>query len=255
MFAPRRLDFRSDATPPRAASIFIYSRVLPKFQRIAMRLFDTDSFNCEHRAQEIPQMAQAWTVSGSYFETCNCETLCPCIFLSPPTHGDCTVLVGWHIDKGSLGNVALDGLNLAAAFHSPGHMAQGNWKAAFYLDARASDPQKDALVKIFSGQMGGAPAALAALVSQVLGVKSAAIEFRAEGNRRRMSIAGVGEAEIQAIAGGGGAEVTISNHPLGIAPGYASVVSKSEKLEYRDHGMQWSLSGCSGQFSPFKYEG
>jgi hypothetical protein len=239
----------------RAASTFIYSRTLPKFQPDAAAPFDTGGNSCEHRAREISSMAQAWMVSGSYFETCNCETLCPCIFLSPPTHGDCTVLVGWHIDKGTLGAVALDGLNLAAAFHSPGHMAQGNWKAAFYLDARATDQQKDALVKIFSGQMGGAPAALHALVGQVLGVKSAAIEFHAEGNRRRMSIAGVAEAEIQAIAGGGGADTVISNHPLGIAPGFPSVVSKSERLEYRDHGMQWKLSGCSGQFSPFEYRG
>jgi hypothetical protein len=219
------------------------------------RSFDIAGVNCKHLVREASSMAQSWAVSGTYFETCNCETLCPCIFLSPPSHGDCTVLVGWHIDSGSLGKVALDGLNVAAAFHSPGHMAQGNWKAAFYIDARATDPQKDALQKIFSGQMGGAPAALAALVGQVLGVKSAPIEIVAEGNRRRMSVAGVAEAEIQAIAGGGGADVSISNHPLGIAPGFPSVVSKSERLEYRDYGMQWNLSARSGQFSPFEYRG
>ncbi len=38
-------------------------------------------------------MAPKWQAKGDYFETCNCETLCPCIFLSPPTEGNCTVLV------------------------------------------------------------------------------------------------------------------------------------------------------------------
>jgi hypothetical protein len=33
-------------------------------------------------------MPTSWKVSGSYFETCNCEAACPCIFLSPPTSGD-----------------------------------------------------------------------------------------------------------------------------------------------------------------------
>ncbi|MHA6645712.1 DUF1326 domain-containing protein, partial [Mesorhizobium sp. A623] len=35
-------------------------------------------------------MMTEWKLSGSYFETCNCETACPCVFLSPPTEGDCT---------------------------------------------------------------------------------------------------------------------------------------------------------------------
>ncbi|MBI3680386.1 MAG: DUF1326 domain-containing protein [Acidobacteria bacterium] len=38
---------------------------------------------------------------------------CPCIFLSPPTEGDCTAVVGWHIDTGNLGAVDLAGLNVA----------------------------------------------------------------------------------------------------------------------------------------------
>lgn len=32
-------------------------------------------------------MAPNWNAKGDYFETCNCQTLCPCIFLSPPTEG------------------------------------------------------------------------------------------------------------------------------------------------------------------------
>jgi hypothetical protein len=35
----------------------------------------------------------AWKVEGAYVEACNCEAACPCIFLSPPTEGECNVLV------------------------------------------------------------------------------------------------------------------------------------------------------------------
>jgi len=58
-------------------------------------------------------MAPKWQAKDDYFETCNCRTLCPCISLSPPTEGNCTVLE-WHIESGKFGYASLDGLNVAA---------------------------------------------------------------------------------------------------------------------------------------------
>ncbi|MGH7934096.1 MAG: DUF1326 domain-containing protein [Candidatus Binataceae bacterium] len=124
-----------------------------------------------------------------------------------------------------------------------------------YLDSRASAQQSDALTKIFSGQAGGAPAALHPLISKVLGIKSAEIAYHASGRTRRMTIRDVGESEIEALEGAGGADVTISNHPLGIAPGHPSTVARSKQLRFRDHGFTIDLTGKSGQFSPFTYEG
>ena len=69
-------------------------------------------------------MADNWTISGDYFEACNCEAACPCVFLSPPTTGECTLLVGWHIDSGNMNGADLGGLNVALAVHSPGHMIE-----------------------------------------------------------------------------------------------------------------------------------
>jgi hypothetical protein len=86
-----------------------------------------------------------WSLSGTYFETCNCEAACPCVFLSPQTQGDCTVLVAWHIDKGHYGDTVLDGLNVALAVHSPGTMVETKWKAAAYFDERSDQGQNDAL--------------------------------------------------------------------------------------------------------------
>ncbi|MEE8334606.1 MAG: DUF1326 domain-containing protein, partial [Alphaproteobacteria bacterium] len=45
-----------------------------------------------------------WSLKGTYFESCNCDAACPCVFLSAPTDGDCTVLIGWHIDQGNDGD-------------------------------------------------------------------------------------------------------------------------------------------------------
>ncbi len=198
-------------------------------------------------------MAANWTVSGLYMEACNCEAACPCVMLSPPTDGKCTVLVGWHIEKGTFSNVSLDGLNVVLAAHAPGHMLKVKWKVALYLDQRANKEQQEALGKIFSGQAGGPPAALTGLIGEVLGVTTKRIDFLAEGKRRSVTIQGVGEAEIEALAGQGGKEVTVENHPLTPVPGFPAVVSRSTKATYHDHGLTLEVTGKNGFFSPFAY--
>ncbi len=198
-------------------------------------------------------MAEKWSVSGAYCEVCNCEAACPCVMLSPPTTGDCTVLIGWHIEKGNFEQVSLDSLNVALAAYAPGRMTEVKWKVALYLDDRADPAQRDALAKIFSGQAGGPPGALTALIGEVLGVKSAGIEFRADGKRRGLRIAGVAEADIEALAGQGGKEVTISNHPLTPVPGFPAVVARSKRASYHDHGLALEVTGKNAFYSPFEY--
>ena len=192
-------------------------------------------------------------LEGTCFESCNCEAACPCVFLSKPTEDECGVLIAWHIDKGKFEDVALDGLNVAFAVRSPGHMAQVKWDAAVYLDKRANDKQKDALTKIFGGQAGGHPAALASHMGKILGLASVPIDYQAKGKQRSMKIPNVAEMSIEALEGQGGAEITVSNHPLCIAPGNPAVTARSKTLSYKDHGMSWELSGKSGFFSPFQY--
>lgn len=199
-------------------------------------------------------MSDKWSLTGTYFEACNCDVACPCVFLSPPTTGDCTVFVGWHIDKGSQGKVTLDGLNVALAVHSPGNMVATKWQAAVYFDSKASEAQKSALTQIFTGQAGGHPAVLVSFVGEVLGVKSVGIDYHADGKRRSLKIADIVEAEIEAIGGADGSEVTIKGPPLSISPGYAATVAKSKKLSYHDYGLQWEISEKNGFFSPFAYQ-
>jgi hypothetical protein len=62
-------------------------------------------------------MAESWKVAGTYFESCNCYAPCSCVCLSPPSDGDCAVLIGWHVDQGEFADVTLDGLNIA--LHEP----------------------------------------------------------------------------------------------------------------------------------------
>jgi hypothetical protein len=196
-----------------------------------------------------------WQLKGTYFETCNCNVACPCVFLSPPSEGECRVLVAWHVDQRQDGDIDLADLNVAMAIHSPGHMLQTKWRAALYLDQRANDQQRQALTRIFAGQAGGHPEALASFVGDVLGVASVRIDYQATGRKRSLSIPDIVSAEIEAIEGQGGGDVTISGHPLCVAPGEPAVVARSKRLDYTDHHMIWSISDRNGFYSPFAYQG
>ena len=194
-----------------------------------------------------------WSLKGQYFEACNCEAACPCVFLSPPTEGECTALVGWHIEEGEFDGIQLDGLNVALAVLSPGHMAEVQWRVALYLDDRATEAQGTALAAIFSGQAGGHPARLGAHIGEVLSAGPASITFESQDKGTSMTIAGVADVAITAAAGQGDAEITVDNHPLAIAPGFPAVVSRSDRFTYADNDMEWEISEKNGFYSPFTY--
>jgi hypothetical protein len=200
-------------------------------------------------------MSSSWKLTGTYFEACNCEVACPCVFLSAPSHGDCTLLVAWHIEKGQFGALKLDGFNAALAAHSPGHMLKTKWEVALYTDRRADPEQTTALQKIFGGQVGGAPAALAPLIGKVLGARSVEIDYKAEGKKRSLSIPNIAKSEIQGLVGQDGADVTVNKIPMTAVPGEVTVVGKSTGVSYHDFGMNWQFSERNGFYSPFNYNG
>jgi len=197
----------------------------------------------------------SWKLEGTYMESCSCDAICPCIVLNTPTKGDCSALVAWKIEKGSDDNIDLSGLNVALLVHSPGKMHETPWDVAVYLDARAKEDQKESLLKIFGGKAGGHPAALAEMIGNILGVADADIHFNKEGKNYLVKIANVAEVELEPLEGQGGANITVSNHLLAVAPGYDAVVGKARKSRIKAHDWDWNLDGQQCMFSPFVYEG
>jgi hypothetical protein len=205
-------------------------------------------------------MATSWQLTGDYFENCNCDFICPCLFsakpqmLSAPTRGACEVALAFHVDSGKYGDVPLDGLNAVVAIRTPGAMAEGNWSAAVYLDDRADDKQRDALQTIFTGAGGGPIGAVAPLISNVLGVKSAGIKFQKDGQRRSVEIPGVMSMAINAIPSGApGTEIWASN-----ASPFAASVSLAvgeASSTWQDYGMRWDNSGKNGHYAPISWSG
>jgi hypothetical protein len=200
-----------------------------------------------------------WKLEGDYFEGCNCDSICPCIFKGDPDEGYCNVTTAWHIQKGSYGdsdnNINLDGLNVVALFHTPGNMLTGpKWNAALYIDDRASKEQTDSLTTIYSGQAGGFFAAANNLIGRALGVKSVPIEFDIDGKRRRLRIKDLLQLEIAGVVGADpNLESLVVNPAFSPVPGSNLVVAQSSKYAYNDHGMQWDNSGKNGFYCRFSY--
>ena len=93
-----------------------------------------------------------WTLHGREFANCNCSYGCPCQFNALPTNGNCWAVVGIQIDKGQHGDVDLSGLKLAGIFKYPAAIHMGNGEAQPIVDRRASEAQRNALLRIMSGQ-------------------------------------------------------------------------------------------------------
>ncbi|KRR26282.1 hypothetical protein CQ14_01845 [Bradyrhizobium lablabi] len=198
------------------------------------------------RVAQAAEEKSAWNVKGRFMESCNCEAMCPCVVGNAPTVGMCTVLLGYHIETGRKGDVTLDGLNVVRMNFSPSHMTKGNWRGAFYIDERANPAQREALSAIFSFKPGGAFAAQAGMVAEVLGVKFVPITFESKGRQWKLAIAGIGDADIAAIEGRDGKEISVENLR---AYGFPIVAAKSTHTAYKDFDLQWEISGKSGFYS------
>jgi hypothetical protein len=143
----------------------------------------------------------AWSLKGSYVETCSCDLICPCnaSFDHGATYDYCRVTLVFSIKDGAIDGTDVSGLNVAAIAETPKVMTDGNWKLGVFVDERASDEQMEKLVGVFSGQLGGPMAALAPLVGEMLGVERAPIEVVDDGVRHSVRVGEVIDFEIKDI--------------------------------------------------------
>ena len=101
-----------------------------------------------------------WRIRGSYFESCNCDAICPCrridgVAGGRSTHGVCMGVLSWLIEEGAADGTDLAGQPVAIALRYSDDEPGSPWTWILYLDARASPQQQDALERVFTGRLGG----------------------------------------------------------------------------------------------------
>jgi hypothetical protein len=141
-----------------------------------------------------------WSIEADYLQACSCEYGCPCEFNAPPSRGFCEGIVAWRINRGSYGDVSLNGLGLCCAARWPKAMHEGGGTACMFVDEKASAAQRDALLQIASGKAGGVPfEIIVTTFSKILDPQFVPIQFNFNGRNSSVQAGKAVSATLQPI--------------------------------------------------------
>jgi hypothetical protein len=201
--------------------------------------------------------ATAWHIRGSYFESCNCDAICPCRRIDGAsggrsTHGICTGVLSWVIEEGEAGS-DLAGLAVAMAIRYDDDEPGSPWTWILYLDEHATEEQQAALEAIFTGRLGGDAQThfpWAWKDSELLAVRPVAIDVDHTRRRQRLRIRDHVTVRIRdRYAGNEAVTCVIPGHDR---EGEELV---AEELVVADGPLAFDYSGTCGYASTFAYSG
>ena len=103
-----------------------------------------------------------WAITGTYLEACNCEAICPCrrvdgLAGGRSTHGVCLGALSWAVRDGRAGDVDLSGMGAVMATRYDDDEPGSPWTFFLYVDERGDERQREAMVAILTGKLGGTP--------------------------------------------------------------------------------------------------
>ena len=197
-------------------------------------------------------MAEKWQLKGTLVIACNCDYGCPCNFNARPSTGDCEGGWIWNVDEGTFGDVRLDGLTFGLFADWPGAIHEGGGNAVSFLDERADEAQREAIVELMRGGHGG-PWAIFINTYELDGPRPAPFDVQLNGFESRITIGETVELELDTIKNPvTGAEV----HPGAVLP--EGLVCKEMAFgtttTYRvADGVSYDHSGKYSAVAPFEY--
>lgn len=197
-----------------------------------------------------------YRLTGQILEACSCSTPCPCWIGEDPDHGACDSFVAYHIEQGEVQGVDVSGLTLVKIVYIPGNVFAGNWRAVVYVDAQGTPEQQQALIKVFNGELGGALADLAKLVSETLDVRIAPIEYRIQQAQGTISISDVLSAEMAPYRSAEGKPTKLVDSIFSTIPGSPAYVAKAShhKVHLPEFNLTWEYNGRNAIQGEFLFE-
>ena len=200
----------------------------------------------------------AWRARGDYFESCNCEAICPCrridgVAGGRSTYGECLGVLTWLIAEGAADGVRLDGLKVALATRYHDDEPRSPWSFVLYLDLGADAEQREALETIYTGRAGGDALKhfpWAWKESKLLAVRPVEIDVSHEPRRQWLRIRDRVSVRIRDVWAGG---QTVSC----VIPGHDQRGEElvAEELRVDDEALGFEYQGNCGYAAPFDYSG
>jgi hypothetical protein len=200
----------------------------------------------------------SWQIRGTYFESCNCDAICPCRRVDGvpggrSTHGVCMGVLSWLIEEGAADGLDLSGLPVAMAVRYNDDEVGSPWTWILYLGEQATSEQRAALERIFTGRSGGDAEAHFPWVwkrSELVAVRPVAIDVDHARRRQRLRIRDYVRVSIRDRYDGSEAvSCVIPGHELG---GEELV---TDELVVQDEGLDFTYSGVCGFATTFEYAG
>ena len=199
-----------------------------------------------------------WGIRGTYFESCNCDAICPCRRIDGSaggrsTHGVCLGVLSWRIEEGAADSTDLSGLSVALASRYSDDEEGSPWTWILYLDARGSVEQRAALEGIFTGRLGGDAMdhfPWAWKDSELVAVRPVEIEVTHTRRRQRLRIRDLVSVRIRGSYDG---EETVTC----VIPGHQRAGEElvANELVVEDDPLAFSYRGVCGYGSTFDYAG
>jgi len=198
----------------------------------------------------------AYHLEGRLLEVCNCRVLCPCWIGEDPDFGTCDTIISWRFDSGKIDGVDVAGTTIAAVAHVPGNILEGNWRVAIYIDDKTTPAQQEAILKVYSGKLGGPVADLVKLIGEVVSVERVPIAFTVEGGKGYLKVGDVGYAELEPYAGATGAPTTLTDTIFSTVPGAPVFVGKASSYQSRNEqlGIDLDIKGHNALQSTFMFD-
>jgi hypothetical protein len=196
-----------------------------------------------------------YRLRGSFYEACDCFTVCPCWMGNNPDGGECTGVFAWEIDRGLIDGVDVSGLRVVSVSHHVGIRDEAKQRVVILVDDRASRQQADALVAAFSGRLGGPLQELADLLGQLAGVERAPIELRRDGRMTKLIVDHRIRIEGATSEGPSGRPMALNDGRLSNVLGSPAEIGESGRFRIglMTHGMEMDVRGRSTMSGRFSY--
>ena len=197
----------------------------------------------------------AWSLEGTYFENCSCDTICPCTWSGLTAHATndrCLAMLAFRIDRGDIEGVDVGGLIFALVLDTPPVMSDGGWKLGVVMDSAATEQQAGALGRVLGGELGGTPAMLGPLIGEMAGIEQAPVEWQQSDGTFKVRFGDLIDVEVNEYLSGALSEpVQLVNvfHPANTT----LTVSPATRSKVDVFGIRFNGAGTSGFNAPFAW--
>ena len=199
---------------------------------------------------------KTYSIDGQLLEACSCAGPCPCWVGDDPDGGRCDSFLAYHVDSGQIQGIDVSGLTLVKVVQIPGNVLAGNWRAVFYTDDKATPEQRQLLLDLVTGKLGGPLADLASLVSDNVAFYDAPIDYRIENGKGTIRVGTAVYSEMAPYTDAQGRPTSLHDSVFSTIPGSPAYVGKA--MDFRINApalnMKLEFNGRNAVLGDFRFE-